>query len=659
MEHSFLRGLNEAQLQVAIHRGSPLLVFAAAGTGKTQALASRIAHIVSNDGVPPHKILALTFTRKAAAEMRERTALMCGIDEAHLRNVGTFHSLCVSLLRKYGFYKQAFNRLNTEFTILDPEDMDAIIDEQMWDGDCFDTALRRHSGSGSSGKRQKELEDAVKIPVIRNRIEVWRNRGLDPDDAQVILESSESLVSRVAQEVYVAYRSVCARRNVVDFGDLILHACTTLERVPGALEDCRRNAYSHLLIDEFQDTNEAQMRLVRILCSASEPTIQGLSIDQLMVVGDDYQAIHEWRGSNVRNILEFTKEFPTTRTICLYLNYRSLPSILEAARNVIAKNTNQKHKELQATRVDESSKAVSVIEYKSVEDEADNIAEQIYQACFNERMNLSQYAILYRSNAHSQPLEAALRARGIPYKLRGGTRSFFERAEIKDVMAYARLLLNPRSDQDFERAIHVPHRGIGERTIENLRKRVDDGSCTCLLEAAIAEAESQDCSKNKKDALEAFVALFSSTSNASLREILQASGYLQTIKEGPKENVIALLDLVERDPNRSLREIIDACSLHDSPEEENCSDGFVSLMTMHASKGLEFEIVYVAGFAEGSLPHSLSVLEGNIEEERRLCYVAITRARDRLVLCVPKTRMRFGESKATTASRFLAEAFPD
>ena len=719
---SFLRGLNQAQLEVATHRGSPLLVFAAAGTGKTQALASRIAHIVAHDGVPPEKILALTFTRKAAAEMRERAAGLCGIEEGRLRSVGTFHSLCVNLLRRYGFYKSKSrnrNRLSAKFTILEPEQMDAIMEEQMWDGDCFETALHDHNGDPkhrhhSSNKRQKDIEDATKIPIVRKRIDAWRNRGLDPDDAQVVLESTESLVSRVAYEVYSAYREVCARRNVVDFGDLLLHACTTLERVPGALEDCRTNAYAHLLVDEFQDTNEAQMRLVRILCASgtSAPkddglSIDGLSIDELMVVGDDYQAIHEWRGSNVRNILEFTSEFPTARTICLSLNYRSAPSILEAARNVIARNANQKHKELVATR--EGSGSVSAVEFESPQDEAEKIADEIHREWSEGRKQPKDFAILYRSNAHSQPLEAALGARGVPYRLRGGARSFFQRAEIKDVMAYARLLVNPRSDHDFERAIHVPHRGVGDKTIELLRQRVEDPShpeSSCLLEAAMeqsgkwngtgnghADQIASDVLKEFKgkriEAVASFVRCFSSLGafgsaeipTASLRALLESTGYLAMIKETSSsssstgldryQNVSALLNLAEKDPDRSLREFVDACSLLDSSTsleedqnenenenrdgDESCKSNRVSLMTMHASKGLEFDVVYVAGFAEGSLPHSLSVLEGNIEEERRLCYVAITRARDKLVLCVPKARMRFGKSEATPASRFLAE----
>jgi DNA helicase-2/ATP-dependent DNA helicase PcrA len=408
-----------------------------------------------------------------------------------------------------------------------------------------------------------------------------------------------------------------------------------------------------------------------------------LTVSELMVVGDDYQAIHEWRGATVRNILEFTHQFPTSETVCLSLNYRSVPSVLEAARNVIANNANQRHKELIATR-EEPSDSVEVTEFESPQDEANKIAGQIFAAC-KEGASPSHFAILYRSNAHSQPLEQALRTRGIPYRLRGGARSFFERAEIKDTMAYARLLLNPRSDLDFERAIHVPHRGVGEVTIEHLRERIElDVSrteCTCLMEAAKAETRSATCPKNRREALTAFTTLFDRGDDlpgSSLRELLDAAGYLSMIKEayptngnsGPKdryENVIALLNLAEQDPDRPLRDFIDACSTLDSSvsleeedseedeERENKDTNCVSLMTMHASKGLEFKIVYVAGFAEGSLPHSLSVVEGKIEEERRLCYVAITRARDRLVLCIPTTRMRFGKKEETRASRFLVE----
>ena len=693
----FLEGLNDAQLKVATHRGSPLLVFAAAGTGKTQALTARIAHLVAHDGVPPHKILALTFTRKAAAEMRQRAAAMCEVDESKLRNVGTFHSLCVRILRKYGFYvRKNKNRLSPMFTILEPEQVDIMLDELLMDS--LEVALRhhghRHTQRGNHHHHQKALEEATKASAVRKRIDVWRNRGLEPDDAQVIAESEETLLGRVAIEAYTAYRDVCAKRNVVDFGDLLLHACRTLEWVPGAIEDCRTAEYAHLLVDEFQDTNEAQMRLVRILTGASSSNDfdfvpKRLSVNELMVVGDDYQAIHEWRGATVRNILDFTRQFPTSETVSLSLNYRSVPSVLEAARNVIVNNANQRHKELIATREEEDleGSSVDVTEFESPQDEADKIAAQICAACqLNPDVSPSHFAILYRSNAHSQPLEQALRTRGIPYRLRGGARSFFERAEIKDTMAYARLLLNPRSDLDFERAIHVPHRGVGEVTIEHLRERIDESAvCMCLMEAARAEANSAGCPKTRREALTAFTSLFADTDasrdnlpGSSLRELLNTAGYLSMIKEayptngnsGPKdryENVIAFLNLAEQDPTRPLQDFIDACSTLDSSvsssmEEDTDDEGVyengsncVSLMTMHASKGLEFKIVYVAGFAEGSLPHSLSVVEGKIDEERRLCYVAITRARDRLILCIPKTRMRFGQKEETKASRFLTE----
>ena len=765
-DHPVLSGLNAQQREVAEHRGSPLLVFAAAGTGKTQALTSRIAHLVLRDGVAPSRVLALTFTRKAAGEMRRRAAALCGVEQADLRNVCTFHSLCVRLLRMpwhgLGSGSGHRRRIGRDFTILDPAQAEAILDACL--PAALDAAWRDREASGASGRDASDASDASGADNARNRIkdatsasavmraiDAWRNRGLEPDDAEVLVEAGAQdgwPLQAVAAHAYASYRDACAHRNVVDFSDLLLHACAMLSRSPPALERCRRELFEHLLVDEFQDTNPAQMRLVVLLCKgkggcspldppsedpldtqeggsrgAEPPSPSLLTGRNLMVVGDDYQAIHEWRGATVRNILGFADDWPGARVVCLSLNYRSVPSVLAAARLVIAGNSRQRHKELIATRVAragagggggggegegaEEEAAVSVVfGAKGQWAEARAIASRIKARLGapvgdGQGAKPSDFAILYRINAQSQPLEEALRDAGVPYRVRGSL-AFFDRAEIKDAMSYARLLCNPRSDTDFERAIAAPHRGIGAATLDRLRSSAA-ALGGCLMDAAEAEvdaaAKPAKGKAKRHAALAEFVQLVrdlrqpppfdvedldldldldldpgapqgggSKGGEPPFRECLARSGLLDALRDADArdstdrlENVEALLALARRSEHSSggLREFVDACAVS-GPDVQHAAEAeveAVALMTLHASKGLEFVDVTIAGCVEGWLPYQRSLQEGRLEEERRLCYVGITRARDRLVLSAPRSMTGFRGEVRTEPSRFIAEAF--
>jgi DNA helicase-2/ATP-dependent DNA helicase PcrA len=665
-------GLNAEQRQVAEHRGSPLLVFAAAGTGKTQALTARIASLLEG-GVAPEGVLALTFTRKAAAEVRARAAGRCGVEEGRLRNVGTFHSLCARLLRgAFGRPKPAVRATlpPPTFTILEQSQAEALLDG------CLTDALAAAGVPAS--------KDALSASGVMRAIDVWRNRGLEPDDAAIWADVAAAAKTKdpvvpVAAAAYGMYREACATRDACDFSDLILHACSALERDPVLLAAL---PFEHLLIDEFQDTNPAQMKMVRLLVGESGP----MCSDSLMVVGDDYQAIHEWRGATVGNILEFTNEFAGAHVVCLTLNYRSVPHVLEAAGRVIRHNVKQRHKALLPTRAPADKDAVTVLRSRDAWHEARLVVQEAKRAA-----RFGDLAVLYRINAQSQPIEEALRLAGVPYRVRGSL-SFFDRAEVRDCMAYARLAVNARADADFERAVATPPRGVGHATIDRLREESERLGNVGLLAAARAAVASSSAVGKRGAALREFVDLFplsvpegnvegpvegpetpgecdvaGSAAGPALRDLVTRSGLLArwagqaTAEEGADRaaNIGTLLDLADR-VGGTLSAFVDSCATGDRPDDEEDDVGGlgrVTLMTLHASKGLEFPSVVMVGCCEGLLPYSRSLAEGRLEEERRLCYVGVTRARDRLVLSVPAavSRFRGRPPERTPQSRFLSE----
>jgi len=736
-----LRGLNPEQLEVVLHRGSPLLVFAAAGTGKTQALTVRIAHLVKEDGVPPDRILALTFTRKAAREMRERAARLCGCPESDLCHVGTFHSTCARLIRELA---DETCPISPRFTILDPAVSKKLLDEVM--------TQARILGGVSPGATEVSTDEVAAL------MEEWKNAALEPQDVRRLKGGSGSSAVRTALHAYALYRGSCERLDAVDFGDLILRLLVLLERSPRLRAMAQTRLFAHLLVDEFQDTNPAQMKLIELLVGRSKAvdahaeeyqceTGGQLSSDRLMVVGDDYQAIHEWRGATVRNITEFADAYDRTRLVHLELNYRSRPFVLEAAARLIAHNERQHHKALLPTRLPgppglprppgppglpgppgppglpglpgppvvegASSQKVRVIRCEDVWSEARLVVELIQRRRMNDADSADSResrpetsAILYRVNAQSQPFEEALTQAGIPYDIRGAT-SFFTRTEVRDALAYARLMTNPRSDHDLLRVLNRPHRGLGKAMEDRLAAEAASSSACSLWEAACRLVAPDERKKSGKVAtwrgaskLQDFVSAMRACmdncdpdapggASRALVDCLERTGYLPDLKrvaadsdtcpvrareaEARLANVNALVNLAAREETKTLRGFLDACALGLDPEpevhppseateaeEEKTPDRHrsdrVQLMTLHASKGLEFPHVFMVGVYEDMLPYYRSIKEGRVEEERRLCYVGITRARDSLTMTVPARRMLFGATKSTRPSRFIAEA---
>lgn len=599
--------MNPDQLEVVDHRGVPLLVLAAAGTGKTHALTSRIADLVKRDGVPPQEILAVTFTNKAAAEMRKRASAMCGVPEADLC-ISTFHALCARILRQYHHLLGGMRR---NFMIYDTNDSLALIRR------CMEEMRLTQSRS-----RNEEYTPQGFL----SQIDTWRNDGLEPE--AVPREEYQQVASKsFAHRIYTAYRARCVSCHAIDFSDLILHTL----RVLRADEDARqevRGRWRHILVDEFQDTNRAQMQLLDLLLADTT---------EFMAVGDDCQAIHEWRGAHIQNILRFTDRFPDARTITLQTNYRSLPQVLELANEVIVKNTMRHDKRLVPSRAVANNDVVELHELPTMDAEAAYVARRVREMVDGGRRP-SDIAILYRTNAMSVPLETGLAAKGVPFHVRGAC-PFFGRAEVKDVVAYLRLALNPRSDVDLRRVINTPPRGMGAATLDKLDAAARAAGMS-MYELAVADA-----TRHKKPAR--FAALLDRL-GAEVREpgtrnpvdiVCDITGLLTGMAADRAENVAALAQSLAAFGG-SLQEFVDRVASEEQAAED---DDAVQLMTLHASKGLEFEAVFMVGAAEGILPFYRSTDGAALEEERRLCYVGITRAKDRLVITCPMKRaLRFG-----------------
>jgi len=599
--------MNPDQLEVVAHRGVPLLVLAAAGTGKTHALTSRIADLIKRDGVPPQEILAVTFTNKAAAEMRKRASALCGVPETELC-ISTFHSLCARILRQYHHLLGGMRR---NFMIYDTNDSLALIRR------CMEEMRLTQSRS-----RNEEYTPQGFLA----QIDTWRNDGLEPD--AVPREEYMNVASKsFAHRIYTAYRARCVSCHAVDFSDLILHTL----RVLRADEDARnevRGRWRHILVDEFQDTNRAQMQLLDLLLADTT---------EFMAVGDDCQAIHEWRGAHIQNILRFTDRFPDARTVTLQTNYRSLPLVLELANEVIVKNTMRHEKRLVPSRAVTNNDVVELHELPTMEAEAAYVARRVREMVDAGRRP-SDIAILYRTNAMSVPLETSLAAKGVPFHVRGAC-PFFGRTEVKDVVAYLRLALNPRSDVDLRRVINTPPRGMGAATLDKLDAAARAAGMS-MYELAVA-----DGTRHKKPArfaalLDRLAAEIREPGNRSpVKIVCDVTGILIGMAADRAENVAALAQSLAAFGG-SLQEFVDRVASEEQAAED---DDAVQLMTLHASKGLEFEAVFMVGAADGILPFYRSLDGPALEEERRLCYVGITRAKDRLVITCPMKRtLRFG-----------------
>jgi len=623
-----LSGLNDAQREAVVHSGSPLLVVAGAGSGKTRVVTCRIAHLMAS-GVEPYRILAITFTNKAAGEMRERIEGLVGPSDAW---ISTFHSMCARALRRE-IHRLGYDR---SYSIYDRDDTLRCIREATAEVGLSPTRWRPES--------------------LCAAISSYKNACEGPDEVP-----SGDYRSRNIAEVYRVYQDICRRNNAVDFDDLLVLMVRLLEDEP-EVRQYWQGRFRHVLIDEYQDTNRAQYRIVRALASGGA---------ELSAVGDPDQSIYAWRGADVRNILEFQKDFPGTKIVRLEENYRSTEVILSAASGLIRQNTERIDRELWSKRA--SDVKVTTLVRADEELEAAEVASTIERLRNEDNLNYQDFAIFYRTNAQSRPFEDVFVLKSIPYALLGSI-SFYERKEIKDAIAYLRLLANPADDLAFRRAVNTPTRGIGDKTVMALRERAA-AKGVALAEALLDGEVRSSFGSRAKRALDGFASILTELRKVAstslsvaeiIRETLRISGYVASLDEfndvGRAENLDQLVAKAaafdEKEPESGLADFLAEVSLVADVDEWDEKADRVALMTLHSAKGLEFGVVFVTGMEEGLLPHARSIESGEpaeIEEERRLAYVGMTRAKDRLFLTRCRRRYLRGVSQLAAASRFISE----
>ncbi len=659
MADPILDSLNDAQRDAVLHVEGPLLVLAGAGSGKTRVIVHRVAHLVRDRAVMPWHVLCVTFTNKAAGEMRERLAALLG-EAAQDLWVSTFHAFGARFLRR----EAAAAGLTSSFPIYDDDDQLRLVKSLL-----------------------AELGMAEGEPLTSRgaltRIDRWKNDALGPGDVRLSEHDAEG---EAALAVWRRYQAALARAGAVDFGDLIGAPLRLLES-DERLRARWAGRFQYILVDEFQDTNRAQYRLVRLLTGPAR---------NVCVVGDDDQAIYRWRGADVANILEFDRDHPGTRVVKLEQNYRSTRPILEAAHAVISRAHRRRQKELWTER--EGGAPLALLVSQDEHEEGERLARAA-EAAHRSGARWEEIAVLYRTNAQSRPIEAALRGRRIPYVIVRGT-SFYERAEVKDAAAYLRLALSPRSDLDFLRVANRPARGVGEKSVDRLQAFAQDRGLA-LFDAAREVEDVPELPAKARKALAAFRDLVADLharvadldAGIAVQEVLERSDMMGRLRlEGTDEaadrieNLMELLEAarefdeaqVGRRPPRDQEEpvppplarFLEGIALMgeaDAPTPE----GRVALMTLHAAKGLEFEAVFLAGLEEGILPYtrpwrrpeSEEARQGDLDEERRLCYVGMTRAKGLLTLSLARRRMTYGESgpsfRQQEPSRFLGDLRPE
>ncbi|MGN0037923.1 MAG: ATP-dependent helicase [Coriobacteriales bacterium] len=643
--------LNPAQREAVLTTEGPLLVLAGAGSGKTRVLTYRIAHLVQDLGVAPWSVLAVTFTNKAAKEMRSRLSAILAGDVRGMW-INTFHSMCVRMLRAdaelLGYGK--------DFTIYDADDSKRLVKDIM----------------AELGYDTKRFPDAG----VRSRISAAKNDLKLPGD----MPSSDPY-SKCVAAVYKALQARLKRSNAMDFDDLLLNTYLLLKDNP-QIAHAYGLRFRYILVDEYQDTNRAQYAITKMLAQVC---------GNLMVVGDDDQSIYSWRGADIRNILDFERDWPAAKTVKLEQNYRSTGNILAAANAVIANNASRKAKKL----FTESPAGEKIGLYLAADerDEGRWIASRIEQL-HDAGTSYNDVALFYRTNAQSRTLEDMLLRAGVPYQIVGGTR-FFDRMEIRDCMAYLKLTVNPADDISALRVVNTPRRGIGKTTVERIAGTARVRGIS-FFEAAREESLDPACRANTRKALESFVKVIDEARSYSgpldkvVEMIIERSGLIPALQamrteeadarvENIKEFVSVVQEYVESHPlvedeallpaegelelngqefsahPPTLADFMEWLSLRTDLDSVEESEEKVTLMTIHSAKGLEFDVVFVSGMEETIFPHSNSMIERGVEEERRLAYVAITRARKKLFLTHAQTRRLFGQPQANSRSRFVSE----
>ena len=625
----YLKNLNKAQKDAVTHIDGPLLIVAGAGSGKTKVLTTRIANIIKERKAFPNQILAVTFTNKAAKEMQNRVSQILGSSAVGLSWLGTFHSICAKLLRKHS---TAVN-LNSNFTIVDTDDQIRLI-KNICKAENIDF---------------KKISPKYILAII----DKWKNRGFYPDEVVI---KKKDIYEKTILPIYKIYQQKLTDLNSCDFGDLILHSVKILEKNYDIRELYKKN-FKYILVDEYQDTNFVQSKWLNLLVGNDQ---------NICCVGDDDQSIYSWRGAEIKNFLEFDKIYKNTKVIRLEQNYRSTQNILSVASNLISNNEKRVGKTLETNMKD--GDLVNLNCFKNGKDEAIGISDEIEK--IKKKYSLNNIAILVRAIFQTREFEERFLKIGMPYRILGGIK-FYERAEIKDCVAYLRLIYQDKDDLAFERIVNNPKRSIGETTLKEIHKFSKKNSL--CLETSSKKMMDQNLIKPKaKIGLTLFLDLINKWRNdlkikninhvKLIQLVLDESGYSAMLKnkkdlenENKLENIKELINAMKEFDN--LEGFLEHVSLATSIDQ-NWDGEKINMMTMHAAKGLEFDVVFLPGWEEGLFPHQKSIEEkgqSGLEEERRLAYVGITRAKEKLIVSFSMNRFYQGDWVDSMASRFISE----
>jgi DNA helicase-2/ATP-dependent DNA helicase PcrA len=626
--------LNDEQLEAMTHDKGPALILAGAGSGKTRVVTYRIIRLMEERGILPFHMLAVTFTNKAAQEMRDRVANLAGNAKSKELLIGTFHSLCLRILKVHApilGYKPGF-------TIYDDSDQKALIKECLWD--------------------LKFDEKQVHPNAVHSHISAAKNELLTPKQYPEV--AAGHFQEKVAL-LYPLYQTKLKENNAMDFDDLLFNGVNILRDNPQVLEEYRKR-FQYIAVDEYQDINTAQYQLISMIAHP---------LNNLCVVGDPDQSIYGWRGADIRNILKFEHDFPGAKIFKLQQNYRSTKSIILAAQAVIRNNSQRKEKELFSLR--ETGEVPTYYQAEDDKDEAEFVLKTIYERLGEPGRSYRHVAILYRTNAQSRVLEDACRRHNIPYIIVGGLK-FYDRKEVKDMLAYFHVLVNPQDSVSLRRMINVPIRGIGSGTVAKIEEYSKKQDLT-LLDGVRQAAVSGEFPKKASQALANFVTMMDgliaerdlTKPSEFVRKVLERSGYLTDLAaddtleskmraENLKELVNSVADYESTAETPTLGGYLDQVSLVADVDKLEDKKNCVTLMTMHNAKGLEFPIVFITGMEEGLFPHNNSMEQDkDVQEERRLCYVGMTRARDILYLTGAACRYVYGTPQWRSPSRFLSE----
>ena len=642
----YLSQLNEFQKLPTIHKNGPVMVIAGAGSGKTRVLTYRIAYLMEN-GIDPFSILALTFTNKAAKEMKERIALIVGESNAKSLWMGTFHSIFSRILRSEAEYLG----YSSNFSIYDTQDSERLISAII--------------------KELKLDKDLYKYRNIRNRISSLKNNLVTVkayhNNSELIQQDKESRKPMFGK-IYQTYVDRCFKASAMDFDDLLLKTNELLNRFPEVLAKYQQR-FKYIHVDEYQDTNHSQYLIVKALADKFE---------NICVVGDDAQSIYGFRGANIENILSFQKDYPNSSVYRLEQNYRSTQNIVNAANSVINNNLNKLEKKVWTEN--EIGDKIELNETITDSEEGRFVASSIFEAKHNFQLKHDQFAVLYRTNEQSRSIEDALRRKNIPFQIYGGL-SFYQRKEIKDIIAYLRLIINPKDDESLKRVVNYPPRGIGQTTLEKIQIFSNENNITLFEVLENLENKNLNINSGTKQRLFDFLNMIKSfqisnkNSNALeiLNEVLKRVGIVNLLKnegtpeaisriENIEELINAVQDFIEGqkeivDSNGSLNEFLEDIALFsDLDKDVDYREPKVSLMTIHLAKGLEFPHVYIVGLEEDLFPSALSsATRSDLEEERRLFYVALTRAMKKVTISYSKTRYKWGKLNDCEPSRFISE----